>query len=161
MKEETMNSRSLFLAAGLAGVAIGLLSGIPIISAVNCLFCAWVWGGGIFAVYLYKRNEPSAFMLKPEQGALLGAVAGVIGAVVYTIISTIVGGANAALFNLIQNNPQLRDQFGDFLPQLLAQGGFSILALACSLVIFAVFGAIGGLIGAAVLKPKTAPPPAM
>jgi hypothetical protein len=157
-----MNSRSLFLASGIAGLIIGVLSGVPFINIVNCLLCAWVWGGGILAVYLYQRNEPTALMVKPEQGALLGAIAGVIGAIIVSIISAILGGAsNAMALSILQNNPQVQEQFGEYLPQLAAQGGFSLLGLMCSSVIYAAFGAIGGLIGAAVLKPKTSPPPAM
>jgi hypothetical protein len=159
-KGETMNTRSLFLSAGIAGLIIGVLSGIPFVNIVNCLLCTWVWAGGILAVYLYQRNEPTALMVKPEQGALLGAIAGVIGAIVVTILGAIIGGAgNAALISMIQDNPQLQEQFGDYLGQLAVQGGFSLLGLMCNSVIYAAFGAIGGLIGAAVLKPKASPPP--
>ncbi len=150
-----MNSRSLFIAAGIAGVAIGLLSSIPILNWVNCLLCAWVWAGGILAVFLYQRNEGASIMMKPEQGALLGAIAGVIGAIIVSIIGAIIGGAtNTAVISMLQNNPQFADQFGDYLAQLAAQGGFSLLGLACNLVLYTIFGAVGGLIGAAVFKPK-------
>ncbi len=155
-----MNTRSLGIAALIAGLVIALLSNLPFINLVNCLLCAWVWLGGILAVYLYQRNEPAATLVKPEQGALIGAIAGVAAAFIGAIIGAIFGAAsNAFLLEMIRNNPQLSEQFGDLGRQLFATGGSVLFTLACNLVLYTAFGAIGGLIGAAILKPKA--PPAM
>ncbi len=150
-----MNTRSLGIAALIAGLVIALLSNLPFINLVNCLLCAWVWLGGILAVYLYQRNEPAATLVKPEQGALVGAIAGIVAAFIGAILGFIFGAGNAALFQALNNVVDT----GEYGRQLATAGGFSFFGLACNLVLYTAFGAIGGLIGAAILKPKA--PPAM
>lgn len=37
-----MNNRSLFFAAGIAGAATAVVSSIPFVNLLNCLFCGWI-----------------------------------------------------------------------------------------------------------------------
>src|SRR5512142_1911457 len=97
-----LNQRALLLSVGIAGVVMGLLSHIPVIACLNCLLFAWVWGGAIFAVYLY-RNNTNRLPLSNGQGAIIGALAGVVGAIVGGVVAAIFGGA-AAAFNQVLNN---------------------------------------------------------
>src|SRR5215471_19749439 len=60
-----------------AGIAIGVLSALPIINIGNCLCCMWVVGGGALAVYLMQQNYPYA--VQAADGALVGLLAGFIG----------------------------------------------------------------------------------
>ena len=78
-----MNGKNLFLASLIGGVVIAALSNIPIISLGNCLLCMWVWLGGIFAAWLYKRFNGS---LTTGQGAGVGALAGLIGSLIGMVI---------------------------------------------------------------------------
>ena len=150
-----MNSRNLIIAAGIAGIAIGVLSTMPVLSLVNCLLCGWVWGGAIFAVWLYKRNEGPSALVSTGQGALIGLIAGLIGAVISSVIGLALGGSVAAQLEQIaaQADPQTRE-----IIQQIGAGGFSLIVLLFSLLFFAIFGAIGGLIGAALFgKPRMTP----
>jgi hypothetical protein len=153
-----MNSKAL-TAAAIAGVAIGVLSGIPLISALNCLLCAWVWGGGIFAVWLYKRNsgDPS---VQSSQGAMMGLVAGVIGGLIAGVLSMALGaGSMETILGQVRTqmadlDPAQREQMQVML-DAMASGALGVVGICINVGIFAIFGLIGGLIGAATIgKPK-------
>lgn len=85
-----MDTYSLLITGGIAGVLMGLFSTLPFISVANCCACLWLWSGGILAVYLYHRlaNEQGALTL--AQGALIGMVAGLVSAVVGGILGTLI-----------------------------------------------------------------------
>ena len=138
-----MNSKSLWYAAGIAGVAAGFASGIPIISFLNCLFCAWIWVGGAASVWLYNRREGKS--LDGGKGALLGALTGLIAAVIAVGLGFAFNamgiGAQAAF------DPELME---DYLGGLAITGLLSAIGLVFNLVIFPIFGAIGGLIGVSI-----------
>jgi hypothetical protein len=137
-----LNSRSLLLSGLIAGIGIGLLSNIPLIACVNCLLLAWVWGGGIGAVYLYRRyeNRPP---LTLTQGLVIGAVAGAIGAVIGGVASLLLGSLSAA-FTTVLNN--LAGENGTTIPSYLLNSGFSLLGALFNIILYGIFGAIGGLI---------------
>jgi hypothetical protein len=151
----SLNNRSLLIAAVIAGVLMAILSSIPIVHLVNCLLCAWLWLGGMFAVWYYKRENPSG--VTPGQGALIGAAAGLIGAVLAAILGLIFGGAGMAAALEAQ-----REVLGDAADQIIAMmaGGLGVLlTVIFNLVFYTLFGAIGGLIGAALFgKPKYGQP---
>ena len=144
-----MNGKNLFLAGLIGGVVIAALSNIPYIRVANCLFCMWVWVGGIFAAWLYKRFDGK---LTPGQGAGVGALAGIIAGLIGLVISLFgFASAQAAL--------SAASQYLD--PELI--GGFDLASLAgplavaggfVSLILFTIFGTLGGLIGGAIFKSK-------
>jgi hypothetical protein len=149
-----MNGRALLIAAGVAGVAMALLSSIPIVSFGNCLLCGWIWGGGIFAVWFYKRmNNGQAGSM--GNAIVTGLLAGVIAAVVGSLISALMGGSRAAIEQaLVQVQNQQGVQLPAGLVGLLTSGIFTFLLL---IVTYPIFGLIGGAIGGAIWKPT--PPP--
>ena len=64
------DKKTLVLTPALIGGAIaGLLSGIPIVS---CLCCLWIIGGAILATYLLGKNTPAP--LASSDGAIIGMV---------------------------------------------------------------------------------------
>lgn len=153
-----MNSKAL-TAAAIAGLAIGVLSGLPLIGALNCLLCAWVWGGGIFAVWLYKRNSGD-LSVQSSQGAIMGLVAGIIGGLVAGVLSLVFGaGSMEAITSQMQTqmadlDPAQREQM-QMMVDAMASGGLGIIGVCINVAIFSIFGLIGGLIGAATIgKPK-------
>jgi len=146
-----MNTRAFLLASLIAGVVMGLLGGLPIISIANCVLCMWVWGSAILAVFLYRKLEGSQPFVSLGQGALLGVVSGVIGALIVWLISLITRQAATEAIG------QAFQMAGMEAPSFLA-GGVAILGLFIDLVLYAIFGAVGGLIGAAIFKPKAQPP---
>jgi len=153
-----MNTRAFLLSALITGAIVALLGNIPIINFINCFLCAWVWGGGILAVFFYRRFEQANPLLSVGQGAGLGAVAGVIGALIGGVVSAffnaIFGAANiaSALSSLAQSSPEL----AQYLPYLIGTGGFWFVTLCINLALYAAFGAIGGVIATALIWKKPA-----
>jgi hypothetical protein len=148
-----MNGRSLFLSALISGALLGLLGNLPVLNLVNCFLCVWVWLGGIFAVYLYNRYERSRTQTAvasatPGQGAGVGALAGVIGAFVGAVVY--------ALTSFI-SMPMMQSLASAMNIDLPAQGSGIVRALIgatifffIDIVLYPLFGAIGGLLGAGV-----------
>lgn len=149
-----MNIRSFLLSSLIAGVVIGLLGNLPLLNFVNCILCLWVWVGGLLAVYVYGRFQRSQTSLSPAQGAGLGALSGLIGALVGALIFL---GTSALSMPLMQGLARSLQLEGD-LPFLMGGAGESLTAalifLALDVVLYPLFGALGGLIGVAVLKPR-------
>jgi len=149
-----------FIPALIAGAAAGALSGVPLL---GCLCCLWIIGGGMLAVHLASKSFPGN--LTAGDGALIGALAGVIAAVVDTLISIPFQALNAELMQ------RLMERFAEYsadLPgnwrEIMERGigqpspGWFFLGLVISAAIFAVLGAVGGVIGASLFGKKPAPP---
>jgi hypothetical protein len=146
-----MNTRAFLIASLIAGVVMGLLGGLPIISIANCVLCMWVWASAIFAVWLYRRFEGSQPLVTLGQGALLGVVTGLIGAVIVLLISLITKqAATDAIMSAFETA-------GMEAPGFFATGAI-LVGIVIDLVLYSIFGAIGGLIGAAIFKPKAPAP---
>ena len=149
---------------------MGVLSGVPGLSLVNCLCCAGIMLGGFMAVFFYKKElKDSSPPLTNGDALALGALAGVVGAVVTTILGAIF--TSLLGFGMGGGMERLRSMgFGDQIPpetlkiiQSLTSGGALLgIGFVFHLVIMPLFGLIGGLIGYAVFKPKVpvVPPPA-
>ena len=71
----------MFVPALIGGVVAGVLSGIPLL---NCLCCLWIIGGAMLSSYLLAKNSPVA--LSAGDGAIVGAFSGIIAAVVVAIL---------------------------------------------------------------------------
>jgi hypothetical protein len=154
-------------AAGIAGVVMGALAGLPYISVCNCFFCMWAWVGGALAAMLYSRS--SGVVMTSGDGAKAGALAGVVGAVVFAVISSIVGAiAGPSTGQMAQVQDMLRSQGQGEMAQRLSElpiqtgGAFSVVGLCTTLLIGLVFltafGALGGLVGAALFGKKPSTP---
>ncbi len=155
----------------IAGVAIGLLSGIPIVNIGNCCCCLWVVSGGALAAYLLQQKQASPLDL--GDAALVGLMAGVIGAFVSTIISlpfTMMAGAmdyQAAIDQALSSGeiPAEARQFAERLKGLTggaAGMAVGILGFFFSLVVDAVFATLGGVVGGLLFKKTidaSLPPP--
>lgn len=148
-----MNTRALLLAALISGAAMAVLSNLPVINLANCLICFWLWGSGILAVYLYNRFAKGEAHASITQGLLIGLVAGLIGGVIGLLFGWFTKAATQqTVMRLLQNQ-----EMYTFIPKGLtstAGGPFSIIGLFTNLIVYPFFGMIGGLIGAALFKPK-------
>jgi hypothetical protein len=149
-----LNTRSLLISGAIAGVAMGILSNIPLIFCVNCLLLGWVWGGGIFSVFLYRRSNRSE-PVTVTQGLVLGAAAGVVGAIVGGIASLIFSGLSSAFTDLVVNST---GNIGSTVSGLIMSTGFSILDTIRNIFIYGIVGAIGGLIATALIWKVPTPP---
>src|SRR5918993_471213 len=135
-----MNERTK--AALIGGVVAGIPSVIPIIS--TCCFI-WAIGGGFLAVFLYLKNSPT--VMAPGDGAKLGLMAGAIGAGIYLIVAVpmmLLGGAANIASQMERSGGEAAGMAG-----LAAGLGFAIVFVVAAILIG--LGAVGGLIGAAVL----------
>ncbi len=147
----------------IGGILSGVLSAIPFIS---CLCCLWVIGGGLLAAYLLSKVSPES--LTTGDGAIVGVFAGIIGSVLNTIVSI--------PFNAIMRDSEMIravfDKLNDYVQDLPAgmegllesgpfSGSFSIawtlLALVFSMIIFSAFSALGGIIGVSIFKKNSDP----
>ncbi len=176
-----MNQDSFLKSALIGGVALGVLSALPVLGAVNCLCCAWVIGGGMLAAHLYVRDSTMPVTL--GTGVLLGLLAGVVGAVVDTLFTIPL---HMALRGSAVMSEQLRewaDEFpnlpGEYREMLrsLAGGGMAIgsflfvVTAFFKLIVYGIVAMLGGALGVAVferrkigtpepeVKPPYEPPP--
>jgi hypothetical protein len=161
-----VNTRNLLLASLIGGAVSLILTNVPVINLVNCLLCAGFWAGPLFAVWIYKRQtgsvtlgraaDPSRpVLLNLGQGVAIGALAGVWSGVIGLLLSLVnLAGIQAVMDSLAVLAPEgtdLGESLGTVESTLLNLGG----------VAFEIgIGAVGGLIGGALFRTKTAPPPA-
>ncbi len=143
-----MNTRSFILSALIAGIVTGLLGNLPVLNFINCFICLWVWVGGFFAVFLYRRFQKGGTGLSAGQGAGLGAVTGLIGALFGTLVYITTSALSMPLMNRLA---EAFDLEGD-LP-FKSSGPWGILGpalvfLVLDLILYPAFGAVSGLITA-------------
>jgi hypothetical protein len=153
--------------AVLGGVLIGVLSALPIVSAGNLCCCLWVLLGGAVAAYLLQQNQSTP--LSVGDGAIVGMLAGLVGAVVGTVLTIPVlvmfGPLQAEYMARILDNPEIPPEAKQALGNFMPSGGVSVMwlmfTLFFSLVVDAIFGTLGGMLGALFFKknPPPVPPP--
>jgi hypothetical protein len=149
------------------GIIIGLLSGIPFVSLINCLCCAGIMIGGFLAVFFYKKDlGPDGPPLTNNDALALGALAGVFGALLSNILSaafllTIGNVAAGMMYDFILWGYEKAGMLDKIPPEALDQmregmsdPSIKISNVVTSFVISPLFGLLGGLIGYAVYRPK-------
>jgi len=154
---------TLFTPALIGGAVAGLLSAIPV---VNCLCCLWIIGGGALAAHLWAKDNPRP--LTSGEGALVGAFAGLFAAVIDSLISLPLAAVNAAFFRrvferlsaYVEEMPtgweRYFDRTGPF------EVGWFFLGLVIAAFIFSVLGALGGVLGQSLFgrkSPSASPQP--
>lgn len=148
----------MFVPALIGGVIAGILSGIPI---VNCLCCLWIIGGGILAAYFLTKESP--VVLTAGDGAIVGIFTGIIAAIVQAVVNI---PFRAVSEKLVQGIMDRFSQYYDEMPSgwesWLEDGDFegsmvwTILGLVVSVIIFSALGALGGIIGISIFRKKEA-----
>ncbi len=146
----------MFVPALIGGGIAGLLSGIPLI---NCLCCLWIIGGGITAAYFFNRE--SIRPMTPGDGAIVGVFAGLIAAVVDFLISIPLAPlSNKFIQRFLDQVAQYSENLPEGWEQIMERGGMEmsasmmLLDFAISAVVFSLFAALGGIIGVALFKKK-------
>ncbi len=150
----------------IGGVFLGVLSALPVVSVGNLCCCLWIIGGGMVAAYLLQQNQTAP--IDAGDGATVGLLAGLAGAVVYLILSIPIG----MLFGPMQAEMmrQIMSSAGDIPPEAKAaienmqqNAGFTIVGALMGFVFMvfvgAIFGALGGLLGALLFRKEGPPPP--
>jgi hypothetical protein len=164
-RREFMNTKSMLLAAGLGGLAMGILASIPLIGIVSSCCCLWagLWGCGILAVWIYRMSDKTQPGLTIGQGVLVGLAAGVVGAVLASILgalsSLIFSGVNTANYlDMMNQIPGVSDSLDETSRELIRQytatSGSLLFSTCCNFVIYSFFGMVGGLIGTGLIWKK-------
>jgi hypothetical protein len=147
------------------GLVLGVLSALPIISIGNCVCCMWVVAGGALATYLMQQNHP--YPITAADGALVGLLAGVIGGIVAVLLSIPImmamGPFQQRIFERIASNPDVPEQYRSMIENMGMNAAGRAVAMrlafgAIGVVVDAVFGMLGGLLGVALFKKKDVPP---
>ncbi len=125
-----------------------------------------VIGGGIIAVYVYRRKVPGA-VLGLGSGSLMGALSGFLGFLLFCMLATVEillshtqnelrRRAFESMDKVVQNaDPQLQQQFQELVQQFKTPEGFVIfMVFTCVLVcvMFVFFSTLGGAIGANITR---------
>ena len=144
----------------LGGVFMGVLAALPI---VNCCCCIWMLAGGALAVYLRQQSLP--YQIQVAEGALLGLIAGVVGAVIGTLLSIPIEAVTGPLMQswverMVSGNPDMPPEFRDVLGRTRTGGAARwIFGFIVALIIYPIFGMLGGLLGSVLFKKDLPPPP--
>ena len=147
--------------AFLGGLFIGVLSALPIVNAGNCCCCLWVIAGGVLATYLYQQTLPAS--VTAAEGALVGLLAGAIGGVIGSVLSIpveMLTGPMQQQFvdRILSSNPEITPEMREMIERFSAGGGVRVISMIVTIIVFTIFGMLGGLLGVAIFK-RTPPPP--
>jgi hypothetical protein len=152
--------QSVLKPAFLGGVALGVLSALPL---VNCCCLLWIGGGGLLAVYLLRQEFSGE--ITAGVGAKTGFTAGMIGALFWQILELPISYITSSqrteqIQQLLQNSnfPAETMQFAEKVLSLLADP-FNPFVLLVGLIFKGVacgiLTTLGGVVGAAFWgKPK-------
>jgi hypothetical protein len=144
----------------LGGVLIGVLAALPV---VNCCCCIWMIAGGGLAAYLRQQGMP--YQLAAAEGALVGLMAGLVGAVISTVLSIPIQAATGPMMEawmerMMAGNPDMPPELRDAFGRANAGGAARfIVGFVFALIIYPIFGLLGGLLGAVMFKKDLPPPP--
>lgn len=155
---------SKLVPALIGGSVMGILSTVPIINMGNCLCCMWILLGGFLGAYLYWRELPPGLEFSSGEGAVVGLLSGIFGALFGTFLGYFfmaVAGFNPGqeiLQSLLESRADLSPELEELLEEFQRRGGLSpffiFVGLFFSLIIDSIFGTVGGIIGAAILRKK-------
>ncbi len=152
------------------GAFLGIASALPFLGALNCACCSLVLAGGVLSVFIFKRKNPDVVMTSGD-GALIGLLSGLVGSVIFGFLNALTSGLGSGgaayreqIERVIASNPDFPPEAAQFLRALTEGGaanlGLIVIIFLMALVLFSIFGTLGGILGVAILqkKPPQAPP---
>lgn len=163
-----METPSKVKPALIGGIAMGVISVIPYVSAANCC-CAWVLIGGAMAAHHFIKESP--LRVDKKTGASVGALAGFVGGIVYSMLisaaAVIMTKGDAGLVermiksNMPKNPDAQAQEAANMAAHLIAEHFviFLFLMSIMYIVVYIIAGAVGGLIGTAIFEKRPATPP--
>jgi hypothetical protein len=163
----------------IGGIVIGAISGIPLISLVNCCCCAGILGGGVLAYYLYREEFTEGMApIESSDALIIGIMAGVIGAFVQAAIHGFImlffagaqeqfmRGIMGKLIDRLEQSggipagtlDEMRDSIENSMKESRTMWGF-MLNLLMSVITYPIFAMLGGLLGYGIFRSKKVLPP--
>lgn len=181
MNEASNSKIKPALLAGGAAAALSALSSLVQLAPggqfIGLCCCGLVMCVGLLGAYLYFKDLPPQPQTAYGDGALVGVMSGALGAVLSTVVSIPMHYLTMALMGdelraKVEEGRQALEQvdmpaaFEGCLTAFMSTeltASKLLFVFASSLVMYSIFGAIGGLIGAAIFgkkgKPAVPPPP--
>jgi hypothetical protein len=147
---------AMFSAALIGGAGAGILSGMPVVS---CLCCLWIIGGAMLAAYLLAKDSP--VVLTAGDGAIVGVFTGIVAVVVQAIINFLFRPVNEKIF--LRMMEWFAEYAGEMPPGI--EGFFEdgptqvsvpwfLIGILVSAIVFSALGALGGIIGISLFGKK-------
>ncbi|MBI5648766.1 MAG: DUF4199 domain-containing protein [Ignavibacteriae bacterium] len=143
---------------------------IPVFNLVNCLCCAGLMGGAVVGVWMHKKNYPPDMPYTVGNGTIVGLLAGLVAAPVTAILQTLQMGLFTSDFAMTYESqmeeairsmevsgqdPATAEQVRQLMESLGSSPAFFFaMIFVFSLLVFAAFGALGGLIGGNIFKTR-------
>jgi hypothetical protein len=129
------------------GLITGLVSVIPIVNLLNCLFCGWMLLGAGLTVKLV--SDKAGVTIEPGEGALIGLFTGIVTGLFVGVVQAGISLAfqTSAFSAFGGNNP-----FSNSTP-----GMGALIQFCVNSVLYPIFATLGGLLGAVIFKKD--PPP--
>ena len=161
----------------IGSAVIAGISALPGISMINCCCCAGILFGGALAVFFYQKDfRPDMPPMETSDALMVGLLSGIFGAIGATVLSALillaVGPVEAefvmdiwkrVIENLADNGTipydvadQLLDQMEDAMSQSMSIGTIMV-GFFLNIIIFPIFGMLGGLIGYGIFRKKDVP----
>lgn len=139
---------------------MGVLGGLPIVSAGNFCCCMWVILGGLIAAYVLQQNESTP--ITTGDGATVGLLAGIVGAFVYLIVSIpisffIAPMERMLMQRMVERFGEMPPEFREFAERGVGQGVRLMAGFFFYLFGGAAFSTVGGIIGQAIFGKKLPP----
>ncbi|MEW6735194.1 MAG: DUF5518 domain-containing protein [Acidobacteriota bacterium] len=158
-----METQNKIKPALIGGVTLAVLSTLPFVSALNCLCCAWVVGGGALASWLSVKG--SSTPIRSSDGASVGALAGFLGGVISSVISTMItfiqtkGNPQQLLDAISGQDPRVATILEPYM-KFVVEHFVLVLFLSAifNVIVFTGMGALGGVIGISLFNRRKVPP---
>ena len=148
------------LPLAVCGRCLGVYAGF---AAGNCLRCLWIVGAAAMASKLLAAQPMG--LLKAGDGAVVGALTGIVAAVVDTVVkipfrSFNLGLAQRFMERVSDSGFEIPSGFESWFD--LGSGsvspGWMLLGLFVTAAVYAIMGALGGVIGVSLFGKKPVPP---
>ena len=148
----------------IGGISLGVAAALPYLEMVNAVCCALFIAGGALASYLYLKALPSPPTTAPyKDGAVVGLLAGVFGGIAYGLVAIVLRVAGVGSEDAAESLAMMEQQGVEVPPFVLdlmgASGpslGMAVTLLAAGVVLYGIFGTLGGLLGVAIFTKKEA-----
>ncbi|MDH7515839.1 MAG: DUF4199 family protein [Bacteroidota bacterium] len=157
-----------FVPVSVAALAMTATAVVPLLNFVNCLCCAGIMGGAVLGVWVYKKNFPPGTPFSVGDGMVVGSLGGLFGGALTAFVEALTMGLFSAEFpersrEMIEQVLQKMEETGQsateleqvrtFMENFIGSPGILFLViLIASVVLFTVFGFLGGVIGGNMFK---------